>query len=247
MEAAELGFFMVSACVFTTLLFHPGSSVRVALPDPTLRRVLVGIAMALTAVCIVYSPFGKQSGAHFNPSLTLTFLRLDKIAPADALFYVVAQFVGAVTSVLVATVLGDRLADAAVNYAATLPGRAGAGVAFVAEVAISFLLMTVVLRVSNHPRLARFTGFFAAALVAAYISVEAPLSGMSMNPARSFGSAVFARAWAPLWVYFIAPPLGMLLAAEAYVRLDGAVFCAKLHHDNPSRCIFCAYREARHG
>jgi aquaporin Z len=250
MEATELGAFMISACVFTTVLFHPESPLVAAVPDPTVRRVLMGFAMALTAVGIIYSPLGKRSGAHFNPSLTLTYLRLAKVAPADALFYVLAQFVGGVTGVLItALALGDLLAHAAVNYAATLPGPAGSGIAFVAEVAISFLLMTVVLVVSNHPGLARFTGVFAASLVALYITIEAPLSGMSMNPARSFGSAVFARGWSTLWIYFVAPPLGMLLAAETYVRWRGigGVFCAKLHHDNPMRCIFCAYQEARHG
>ncbi len=248
MEGAELGLFMLSACAFTVLLFHPDSPVPTALPDATMRRLLIGIAMGLTAVALIYSPFGKRSGAHFNPSLTLTYLRLARVAPADALFYVLAQFTGAVLGVLVAAlVFGARLGHAGVNYAATLPGPRGAPVAFVAELAISFVLMTVVLVVSSQPRLARFTGLFAAALVATYITVEAPLSGMSMNPARSFGSAFFARAWSGLWIYFVAPPLGMLLAAEAYVRLRGAraVACAKLHHENPSRCIFCAFWRKR--
>jgi len=244
MEGAELGLFMLSACAFTVLLFHPDSSVPRALPDATMRRLLIGIAMGLTAVALIYSPFGKRSGAHFNPSLTLTYLRLARVAPADALFYVLAQFTGAVVGVLLAAlVFGARLGHAGVNYAATLPGPHGATLAFVAELAISFVLMTVVLVVSSQPRLARFTGLFAAALVATYITVEAPLSGMSMNPARSFGSAFFARAWSGLWIYFVAPPLGMLLAAETYVRFRGAraVACAKLHHENPTRCIFCAF------
>jgi aquaporin Z len=92
--------------------------------------------------------------------------------------------------------------------------------------------------------MARFTGLFAAALVALYITFEAPISGMSMNPARTFGSAFSAHVWTALWIYFCAPPLGMLLAAEVYVRLRGtkSVLCAKLHHQNSQRCIFrCGY------
>jgi aquaporin Z len=250
MEAGELGAFMVSACAFTTLLYHPASPARQAIPDPLLRRGLTGLAMALTAVAIIYSPWGRRSGAHFNPALTLTFLRLDKVAPGDALFYVLAQFAGGLAGVLVAAAaLGDRLADAAVDWAVTVPGPHGPGVAFVAEAAISFGLMTVVLLASNTPRLARFTGLFAATLVAVYITVEAPLSGMSMNPARSLGSAVPAGQWTALWVYFLAPPLGMLAAAEAYVRARGAraVLCAKLCHDHRVRCIFCAYQEGSDG
>jgi len=102
----------------------------------------------------------------------------------------------------------------------------------------------VVLITTNTEMLARYTGLCAGALVALYIIVEAPVSGMSMNPARTFGSAVPAQLWTSLWIYFSAPPLGMLLASEVYLRLRGAqaVFCAKLHHDNDKRCIFhCGY------
>jgi aquaporin Z len=78
-------------------------------------------------------------------------------------------------------------------------------------------------------------------LVAAYITFEAPISGMSMNPARSFASAVPAHHWTDLWIYFTAPIIGMLSAADLYVRRNGAVSigCAKLHHENSKRCIFC--------
>jgi aquaporin Z len=115
--------------------------------------------------------------------------------------------------------------------------------AFLAELLISFVLMTVVLTVSNTQRLARFTGLFAGALVATYISLEAPLSGMSMNPARTFSSALSAHLWTALWIYFTAPPLGMLLAAQVrlWTRGQHGIHCAKLHHQNDKRCIFCEF------
>ena len=161
-----------------------------------------------------------------------------------------AQFAGAVLGVLLAAVLlGASVEHPAVNYAATLPGAGGPHVAFVAELLIAFGLMFVVLITSNTQRVARFTGLFVAALVATYISLESPLSGMSMNPARSFGSAVPTHLWFSLWVYFTAPPLGMLLAAQLYLLLKGSrgIICAKLHHQNDQRCIFrCGYKaEAR--
>jgi aquaporin Z len=251
MEAAGLGLFMVSACGFGTLLESPLSPVRQAIADPLLRRFLMGLAMALTAVSLIYSPWGKQSGAHFNPAVTLTFLRLGKVPSWDALFYVLAQFVGGVTGVLIAVmVLGPTLAQPPVHYVVTLPGMGGVGVAFAAEVMITFLLMSVILTVANTPGLARYTGLFAGALVATYITVEAPLSGMSMNPARTFASALPAQAWTALWVYFSAPLLGMLCASELYVRRYGLqqVICAKLHHQNAKRCIFaqCGYRQRHH-
>jgi len=105
----------------------------------------------------------------------------------------------------------------------------------------------VILSVSNHPRWARYTGLCAGLLVAGYITFEAPLSGMSMNPARTFGSALFAANWTAIWIYFTAPPLGMLAAAQLYLARRGrqAVACAKLHHQNSKRCIFCEYHGAR--
>jgi len=247
MEAAGLGIFMVSACAFAALLEHPASPVRQAIAAPLVRRMLMGMAMGLTAVGIIFSPWGKQSGAHMNPSVTLAFFRLGKIAPWDAVFYILAQFVGGVVGVgLMAVLLGAVLAHPTVNYVVTVPGAAGPGVAFLAEFVIAFGLMLVVLIVSNSRRLAPLTGVFAGALVAIYISTEAPLSGMSMNPARTFGSALSAQVWTEGWLYFIAPLLGMLLAAELYVRWSGfdRVMCAKLHHHNTKRCIFqqCGYQ-----
>ncbi len=247
-EAAGLGIFMVSACVFATVFEHPASPVRQAIAEPTARRGLMGIAMGLTAIAIVYSPWGKQSGAHLNPSITLTFFRLGKVRPWDAAFYVLAQFVGGTTGVLVAaTVLGTAVAHPSVNYVVTVPGAGGPGVAFVAELLISLVLMTTVLTVTNEPRWARLTGLCAGALVALYIALEAPLSGMSMNPARTFASAAPGDTWTAIWAYFTAPPLGMLLAAEIYTRVTapGRVMCAKLHHQNDRRCIFrCGYAAA---
>ena len=245
-EAALLGTFMLSACLFTVLLFHPASPVRALVPDPFVRRTLMGLAMGGTAVALIYSGWGKQSGAHYNPAVTLTFLRLGRIAPRDAGAYVAAQFAGSVLGVLVAMlVAGPLVADASVRYAVTVPGPLGPGIAFGAEVVISFLLMTVVLAVSSHPRYGRLTGISAGLLVATFITFEAPLSGMSMNPARTVGSAVWAHEGTALWLYFAAPLLGMLGAAQVHLWRGGRLFCAKLHHQNQKRCIHCEYRAAR--
>jgi aquaporin Z len=244
MEAAGLGIFMISACLFTILVEHPGSPVRMAINDPVVRRFLIGVAMGLTAIAIIYSPWGKQSGAHINPSVTLTFLRLGKVKSWDAVFYIIAQFSGALLGVtLVVAIVRPLVNHPSVNYVATQPGSGGTMVAFVAELSISFVLMAVILIVSNTKKMARYTGIFAGILVATYITFEAPLSGMSMNPARTFGSAIPAHQLINLWVYFTAPILGMLLAAEVYVRVMGrsSISCAKLHHQNDKRCIHCGY------
>jgi aquaporin Z len=242
MEAGLLGAFMVSACVFGALYEFPQSPVHQAIGSGFLRRMLMGVSMGLTAIAIIYSPWGKQSGAHINPSVTFTFLRLGKIKAWDALFYIAAQFTGAVLGVLlVARFLGKEISHPAVRYVVTLPGPHGPWVALLAEFIIAGGLMSAVLYFSNHHRLSNYTGLFAGMLVATYITFEAPFSGMSMNPARTFGSAFPPMIWDGLWIYLTAPPLGMLTAAEFYLWRKGrtAVKCCKLHHDSDKRCIFC--------
>jgi len=242
-EAALLGLFMISASVFTILLEHPASPIVTMLPDAFLRRMLIGIAMGATALALILSPIGKRSGAHFNPAVTLTFWRLGKMEHWDAVFYVVAQFLGGAVGVaLVAAFVPRLLADPSVLYIVTIPGPAGIGVAFAAEFVISFVLMLSILNASNLPRVARFTPFVSGTLVAAFVTFEAPLSGMSMNPARTFGSAYVGQIWTAFWIYLVAPVFAMQLAAMIY-RLSGrAVHCAKLHHHNGERCIFhCAF------
>ena len=248
-EGTLLGLFMISACTFTILLEHPVSPVHRAIRDPFERRSLIGLAMGLTAIALIYSPLGRRSGAHMNPSLTLTFWRLGKIKERDALFYVTAQFAGGVLGVLlVRTVAGMLAGDPSVQFALTVPEAGRHKEAFAAEAVISFFLMSLVLSASNSRKVAPFTGLLSGALVASYITFEAPISGMSMNPARSFASALAARDWMGLWIYFTAPPLGMLAASEVYVRLRGVrrVFCAKLHHSASGPCIFnCNYAALR--
>jgi aquaporin Z len=239
LDGALLGIFMVSACTSVTLLEHPASPLRALMPSDFLRRALVGLAMGLTALALIYSPWGKRSGAFMNPALTLCFLRLGKLEPGAALGYVVAQFVGGTLGVLVsAFALGASVSDPAVHFVVTEPGVYGEAVAWLAEFAIAFVLLSVVVRVNRVPRLASFTGFFAAALVALSITFEAPLSGMSLNPARTFASAVVAGSWRGFWIYLTAPLLGMLTAVEMDLwRRGQGKPCGKLTHDHSIVCF----------
>jgi aquaporin Z len=218
MEAALLGAFMVSACMFGVLYGFPSSPLRQLVPSGFIRRFLGGLSMGVTALAIFYSPWGKQSGAHINPSVTMTFLRLGKIGPWDALFYVASQFTGAVLGVfLVAQFLQQEVSHPAVRYVVTSPGPRGPWVAFAADFIIATGMMSAVLYFSNHDRLANYTGLFASILVATYITFEAPFSGMRMNPARSFGSAFPSGIWDHFWIYLTAPLLGMLTASQFYL------------------------------
>jgi aquaporin Z len=245
MEALGLGLFMVSAGVFGTILEFPGSSVHQAIASPFARRALMGVAMGLTAIGLVYSPWGRRSGAHINPAFTATFFRLGRISGRDALAYMVAQFAGGLAgALLVVAIFGNAFLAPPVVGVATLPGSAGVAVAFGSEVAISFALVLMVLTLGRSARLSRYTGLFVGATLFLYITFEAPLSGMSMNPARTLASAIPAGNWQGLWIYFTAPFLGMLAGSEAHVRLvrskrDG---CAKIVHSFP--CIFCRDRSS---
>lgn len=249
MEAAGLAGFIIGAGLLTTLLEHPDSPVRQSMgQQPWLRRVPLGLCLGVYIAGVIYSPWGQRSGAHINPAVTWTFFRLGKIELWDALFYTLAQFAGAVfASQLMKATLGRWYAHPSVNYTVTMPGRGATGteLAFVSEFIISFVLMFVVLLAVNSGRLEKLAGAFAGLLVGVYLIVETPYSGMSMNPARSFGSAFAAQQWSALWIYFTAPPLAMLLAGEAYRRLRRGqiIGCAKLYHCRDKACIFCDRKE----
>ena len=232
-EAIELALFMISACLFTIWLFHPDSPLTHRLPNPTLRRALMGVSMGLTAVLIIRSPIGKRSGAHFNPAISLTYLRLGKISLADTLFYVIGHFLGAIFGVGIAASLSpSRIAAPSVNYAVTVPGLGGRPAAFTAELFMAALLMFAVLWASNHPRFFPYTSYLVGTLISVYVLIFAPVSGFSINPARTTGSAVFEHLYTGFWIYLTAPLLGMLASAEVYVSRFGRhrIVTPRLHH-----------------
>lgn len=241
-EGWALGCFMISAGLFATALGSPASPIYALIPSTTVRTVLLGIAMGITIILLIHSPWGKRSGAHMNPAITLAFLRLGKMNPWDAVFFIIAQVVGGTLGVvLVAFGLGRIFTDPPISYAVTLPGEKGVAVAFVAEAVISFGLMSTVLAFSSSSRLMHFTGLAVGCLVALYISVELPLSGTSMNPARTLASAAPGMMWQNFWIYLLAPTLGMLASAQLHLGIRGnrAAGCAKLLHPDSVRCIHC--------
>ena len=222
-EAAGIAFFVSCSGLLAMLMEHPSSPVRQALPDnELLRRALIGLGVCFVQVLIVYSPWGKRSGAHINPAVTLAFWQLGKIKPADALWYVLAQLAGAIGAAQVLKhVFGPLYAHPAVKYTVTqpaLPSLPDTLVAFGAEFLISALLMLVALKARHSTRLKEWTGWLLGAMLGLYVTFEAPLSGMSMNPARTLGTAVAAGSYEALWVYWLAPPLAMWLATVAFRR-----------------------------
>jgi MIP family channel proteins len=193
----------------------------------------------------VYSPLGQRSGGHINPAVTLGFWRLGQVSTRDAAAYVVAQIAGALAGAWAAGVAWGKLTSA-VQYAATVPGDGfSASAALAAETFITFLLVFTIFVCVNKPRLASRTGVIAGTLVALLVMIEAPVSGTSLNPARSLAPAVIAPVYTGLWIYFVGPMVGALIAAAAFSGKWGrSTVCAKLYHTEKHACPFdcCGYR-----
>ena len=223
-EAAGLAGFVLGAGLLTIFLEHPDFPTMQSSfggeENAIWRRVPLGIVMGAYIALVIYLS-GEKSGAHINPATTWTFFRLGKINFGDSIFYTLAQFAGAIAAALVLKLaLGSWFAHEKIGYGATKPMPPHDSTdAFVAEFIISFVLMFVVLIVISSKKLEKYAAPASGVLIALYLIFELPFSGMSLNPARSFAAALAANEWKHLWIYFVAPPLAMLLAAEIYKRI----------------------------
>ena len=247
MEATEIGALMLSTCIWGTLVYSNESPFKSLALSAVSKSTVMGIAIAVTTFMIIRSPFGRRSGAHMNPSVTLTFLWLGRVHRWDAAWYIVAHFIGAIAGVLAARqILGLRLSGPSVQYMVTVPGEHGNAITFLGEFLLAGMLMATVLYSSNHRRLVRFTPPLVAILTIFFFVLSPSKSGFSVNPARTFSSALFAANWEGMWIYFAAPCLGMLSAAAIYVKTIGwnRVYCAKVFHDTRSVCPFrCQFED----
>jgi aquaporin Z len=221
MEAVGLAGFVLGAGLLSIFLEHPDlPAMKSWLKDyPALRRVPLGIIMGayISAVILL---FGKKSGAHINPSVTWTFYRLNKMSVSNAWLYTIAQFIGAsAAALLLKLTLGEWFGHEKIGYGVTKPTPPHTTMeAFFAEFIISFILMLITLFTITSKRREEHIALISGIIIGLYLIVEIPFSGMSLNPARSFAGSLAANKWEHLWLYFIAPPLAMLLAAEVFLR-----------------------------
>ena len=181
----------------------------------------VGIALVfgLVIMAMVYAT-GHLSGAHVNPAVTVAFTVTRHFPLREALAYVPAQLAGATAA---AAVLLAAWTDEPARLGATVP-TVGAGRALLYEVVLTALLMFVVMAVATDTRAA---GAAAAIAIGGVIGLDAlfggPVTGASMNPARSFGPALVASEWHDFWVYVVGPVAGAVLGAFAYQVVRGEV------------------------
>lgn len=235
-----------------TVMFAAATPLRTWIPSDDVRRLITGIIFAGGATAVVLSPLGQRSGGHLNPAVTFGFWWKGQVETRDAAAYVAAQIVGATAGVFVVAMVGGSYAQS-VQLGITLPGEGYSPLtAFIAEIVITFLLVALILFCVNNQRIATKTPYLAGALVAFLVFVEAPISGTSLNPARSFAPSLLTNTYTDQWLYWLGPPVGAVLAVLLFVLLvskKNQGGCAKLFHTERYRCIFldCAYRIVRAG
>jgi aquaporin Z len=210
---------MVSAGVSVVIfMFGSGSPATVLLPDEGVRRLFTGFLFGLVGAAVAVSPVGRVSGAHLNPAVTIAFHAQGKLAMRDALGYIVAQLLGGLLSILSLRAWGAM--GRSVHYGATMP-RPGVPIwlPVLGEMGVTSALVALIFVMSSHRLTRPFTAWSIAPLFAIMVWLEAPLSGTSANPARSLGPAFLAGDSSDLWIYFLGPIGGALLAV-ALLRLN---------------------------
>lgn len=242
--AAELlgtAFLLFIGLSAVTFDFGTGSPLASVLPDSGARRLITGIIFAGSGSLIAISPLGKLSGGHINPVVSLAFWIQGKVHQYDLVGYIVSQFIGAILGVaLLALVWGKRAVS--VQNGVTTPG-AGYPLwsVFLIEMGLTFLLIFCIFFFVSSPRLMHWTPLMTWILVAVMVWLEAPISGTSLNPARSFGPALISWFWQNQWLYFLAPLCGAMLAVAVFRLITAGkrdVLTAKMYHVPYYRCIF---------
>lgn len=171
----------------------------------------ISLVFGLVVMSMIYA-LGDISGAHMNPAVTLGFFAARRFGAAEIAPYIISQCAGAI----LASVMLRAMFPAVASLGGTNP-TGSAGQSFAMEVVLTFLLMFVALRVSTG---AKEKGLMAGVAVGSVVAFEAlfagPVSGASMNPARSLGPALVSGDLGNLWIYLLATPLGAVLAALAH-------------------------------
>ncbi len=217
---------------FVIVDFGQGSPLIPLLPSAAVRRLLTGFLFGTTGGLIAVSPFGKESGAHINPAVTFAFWLAGRLRSPYAAGYVVCQLAGALLGA--APLLAWGQMGRSIGYGATIPDPAyGPLWALLGETATTVALIFALFMFLRHRRLRAFTPAIFAPLYAIMVWLEAPISGTSTNPARSFGPSVISGLWDGWWIYWLGPMFGTLIALGIFrwIRREyDEIEVAKIYH-----------------
>ncbi len=176
-----------------------------------ISSALVPVAFGLAVATMIYS-LGHISAAHFNPSVSLGFWWIGRMSTKDLVAYITAQFVGGICGMALLQLIMVGPAFGA-TIPLILPWKA-----LICETVLSFMLMIMVMAVATDKRVVPgIAGFAVGSIVCLDATFGGPMTGASMNPARSFGPALMSGQWDHLWIYLLGPSLGCVLAAKLYV------------------------------
>ncbi|WP_141301635.1 MIP/aquaporin family protein [Komagataeibacter diospyri] len=210
---------MICGIVSVTVLTTPYTAIgRMLAPHPIIQTALCGLFFGLSGTVAAFTPFGRVSGAHVSPSVSLAFSLAGRLGIVDLCGYVAAQMTGAWIATLLLAALGHMLPIwgqmvQASAYAATVPFSGVAIVwPLVTEVMLTALLVLMLCYLAGHPVLKWVTPWAGGLFFLVCNPVSAWLSGNSSNLARSFGPAMVAGQWESFWIYALGPFMGAALA-----------------------------------
>ncbi|WP_237555229.1 MULTISPECIES: MIP/aquaporin family protein [unclassified Streptomyces] len=210
----------------TLLLFWVASIVRwlitpsspLAVADLDSGLAVIGVLTGAALIALIFTPPGRRSGAHMNPSLTIALWLMDVFPGKSVLPYVLAQIAGSFTGVALARLVwGSAIAAFPVRYAAVRPAPSWHPAAvFISETSCLIGLVLVIGFFLAYPRYGRLLPWAVGAVLALIIALLGPRSGGVANPARQIGPAALAGQTVDLWIYLVAPIIGAILGASVH-------------------------------
>jgi len=203
---AILLFFGLSIVIFN---WGEGSIVARKFPSPLFRTALTGFMFGSVGCLVTLSPVGRISGAHINPVVSIAFWLRGKMSFNTTIGYILGQMTGAVAGCLPLLLWGNM--GKSIQYAITLPGSRGVLMAFLGEVFVTGSLILYLYIFIGSKKLRNLTPYGIPFLYCILNLLEAPLSGDSTNPARSFGPAVISGNFDYYWLYWLAPLTGTVI------------------------------------
>ena len=228
-ELCGTGLLLLIGLSSVIFMFAESSPFVALVPGLTVRRIISGFFFGSVGSMIALSPLGKASGAHINPIVTMGFWLMGRLRGRAAIGYVLAQFVGAVLGSIPLLIWGTM--GRSIAFGVTVPGKGySIPIVLLGEIAATFFLITYLCVFLAIHRLRKFTPFFIPVLFAIMVPIEGGISGISVNPARSFGPSVVSGVWDYWWIYWVGPLIGGLLAILVCNRLAKRIEVAKLYY-----------------